>query len=105
MDCQICLSIGLIGENHIGCPSHLSDARGEDGAMRGHLFRLDLSSIVSREMVALVEQAACDPAAHVAQSNESEFHLIWSERVHVISVWFVPGLSPALPDARTRHDQ
>jgi hypothetical protein len=45
-------------------------------------FRLSAISIVYFELVSVIKEPLCDATSHVAQANESEFHLICSKTSH-----------------------
>jgi hypothetical protein len=42
--------------------------------------------VINNNAVSVIEQPLHDPAAHVADANESEFNLIGTEKFHIISV-------------------
>jgi hypothetical protein len=80
------LIVGQAGENHIGRASQFSNVFRNDTTVHSHGFRFCEIPIVYGELVSAFQQALCDPASHVTQANESEFHLICTKLFHRVSV-------------------
>jgi hypothetical protein len=59
---------------------------GNGGAMGCDDLRLGWMPIVYGELVSVIKQALCDPASHVTEANESEFHLICTKLLHRVSI-------------------
>ena len=78
--------VGQAGEKHISSPRQFKNVLRNDAAMRSNGLRLSDIPVIDLELVASIEQPFCNPASHITQANESEFHLICCKTFHNVSV-------------------